>query len=75
MDRNRFCVNDKTLGSCWGTVVTFGLLEELILYEGCKMQFKQRLYEWNGKIYLWFKDMGKDPDGLTGDNYFIEVEE
>lgn len=38
------------------------------------MQFKQRLYEWNGKIYLWFNDMSKDPDGFTGNNYFIEVE-
>lgn len=74
MEKNRFCVNDKALGSVWGTLITFDLIEELISYEKCKMQFQQRLYEWNGKVYLWFKEMSVDPDGLTGDNYFIEIE-
>lgn len=73
MDKNRFCVNDKALGSCWGIVATFDLLEKLISYGKYRMEFKQRLYEWNGKVYLWFKEMRKDPDGFTGDNYFIEI--
>ena len=26
MDINKFCVNDKTCGSCWGTLVAFDKL-------------------------------------------------
>ena len=73
MDINKFCINDRVYGSCWGTLVSFDILEELIIYKKCRMEFCQRLYEWNNKVYLWFKDMSKDSDGLTGDNYFIEI--
>lgn len=70
---NEFCVNDKRTGSCWGKVITFDLLEKFIT-EGCKMLFEKRLYDWNGKVYIWFKDISADITGIYGDNYFIEIE-
>lgn len=30
--------------------------------------------DWNGKAYLWFKDISEDITGIHGDNYFIEIE-
>lgn len=51
MRNNESCVNDKRTGSCWGTVITFDLLENAMT-EGCKMLFEKRLYDWNGKAYL-----------------------
>ncbi len=41
MDINKFCVNDKTCGSCWGTLVAFDKLEELISYETAKWNFSK----------------------------------
>lgn len=73
MRNNEFCVNDRETGSCWGTVVTFDLLENFIA-EGCEIIFKKRLYDWNDKVYLWFKDISEDITGIYGDNYFIEIE-
>lgn len=74
MDINKFCVNDKVYGSCWGRLVTFDILEDLISYEKYRIEFQKRLYEWNGKIYLWFKNISNNLDGITGDNFFVEIE-
>lgn len=62
---NNFCVNDKTVGSVWGNVVTPDELDALP--NKVIIRFKQTLHEYNGKVYLFFRDHE------LLDNYFVEV--
>lgn len=50
MRKNDFCVNDKVVGSCWGTVTTFEELDAKKKDDSLgEVKFIQILNEWNGK--------------------------
>lgn len=49
MRKNDFCVNDKVVGSCWGTVTTFEELDAKKKDDSLgEVKFIQILNEWNG---------------------------
>ncbi len=69
MARNDFCVNDKALGSVWGTCKTwddFNIQSKVKFnHYTVEMEFFGVLNDWNGKRYVWV--------GKTENNYFIEI--
>ena len=51
MRKNDFCVNDKVVGSCWGTVTTFEELDAKKKDDSLgEVKFIQILNEWNGNV-------------------------
>lgn len=70
MRKNDFCVNDKVVGSCWGTVTTFEELDAKKKADSLEeVKFIQILNEWNGKRYIFMRDE------WNSENYFIEMSE
>lgn len=54
MRKNDFCVNDKVVGSCWGTVTTFEELDAKKKDDSLgEVKFIQILNEWNGNEHFF----------------------
>lgn len=66
MRKNDFCVNDKVVGSCWGTVTTFEELDAKKKDDSLgEVKFIQILNEWNGKRFL--KSLPVDDDEILNE--------